>query len=65
MCNVTITDAFVQLKSLLMAIYFAADHVVWASQAGLYTDKEGTERYTLPYYTCCCQLVRGCQCHCN
>lgn len=28
-----------------MAIYFAADHVVWASQAGLYTDKEGTERY--------------------
>jgi len=33
-----------KLKSLLMAIYFAADHVVWASQAGLYTDKEGTER---------------------
>jgi len=28
----------------LMAIYFAGDHVVWASQAGLYTDKEGTEK---------------------
>lgn len=33
-----------QLKSILMAIYFAGDHVVWASQAGLYTDKEGTEK---------------------
>ena len=36
-----------QLKSILMAIYFAGDHVVWASQAGLYTDKEGTEKYAL------------------
>lgn len=33
-----------KLKSILMAIYFAGDHVVWASQAGLYTDKEGTEK---------------------
>lgn len=33
-----------QLKSILMAIYFAGDHVVWASQAGLYTNKEGTEK---------------------
>ena len=33
-----------QLKSILMAIYFAGDHVVWASQAGVYTNKEGTEK---------------------
>ena len=33
-----------QLKGILMAIYFGADHIVWASQAGLYTDKEGIER---------------------
>ncbi|KAL3148529.1 hypothetical protein ABBQ38_013967 [Trebouxia sp. C0009 RCD-2024] len=33
-----------KLKSILMAIYFAGDHVVWASQAGLYTNKEGTEK---------------------
>ena len=33
-----------QLKGILMAIYFGADHIVWASQAGLYTDKQGTER---------------------
>lgn len=33
-----------KLKSILMAIYFAGDHVVWASQAGLYTDKEGTDK---------------------
>ena len=33
-----------QLKGVLMAIYFGADHIVWASQAGLYTDKQGTER---------------------
>ena len=33
-----------QVKSILMAIYFAGDHVVWASQAGVYTNKEGTEK---------------------
>ncbi len=38
-----------QLKSILMAIYFAGDHVVWASQAGLHTDKQGTEKYALPH----------------
>ena len=33
-----------QAKSLLMAIYFAADHVVWAGQAGIYTNKESLDR---------------------
>ena len=41
--------ACLQLKSVLMAIYFAGDHVVWASQAGIYTDEEGTEKY-VPIY---------------
>lgn len=27
-----------------MAVYFGADHVVWASQAGLYTNKQAIER---------------------
>ena len=27
-----------------MAVYFGADHVVWASQAGLYTNKQAVER---------------------
>ena len=43
--NLRWSSACLQLKSVLMAIYFAGDHVVWASQAGLYTDKEGTEKY--------------------
>ena len=33
-----------QLKSALNAVYFAADHVVWASQAGLITDKAKVDR---------------------
>ena len=33
-----------QLKQVLMAVYFGADHVVWASQAGLYTNKQAIER---------------------
>mmetsp|Transcript_19244 Transcript_19244/g.58089 ORF Transcript_19244/g.58089 Transcript_19244/m.58089 type:complete len:262 (-) Transcript_19244:773-1558(-) len=33
-----------KLKSLLNALYFGADHVVWASQAGLITDKTKVER---------------------
>lgn len=33
-----------QLKDILMAIYFAADHVVWAFQIGLVTDKTTGER---------------------
>lgn len=33
-----------QLKALLMAIYFAADHVVWAHQIGIITDKKVGER---------------------
>ena len=33
-----------QAKNLLMAIYFAADHVVWAGQAGVYTNKEALDR---------------------
>lgn len=28
-----------------MAVYFGADHVVWAGQAGLVTDKTLLERY--------------------
>lgn len=30
-----------------MAVYFGADHVVWASQAGLYTNKQAIERCAL------------------
>lgn len=33
-----------KLKNLLMAIYFAGDHVVWAGQAGLITNKETLQR---------------------
>ena len=35
---------WLQLKSLLNAIYFGADHVVWASQAGLTTNKALVDR---------------------
>ena len=34
-----------QLKGVLMAIYFGADHVVWAGQAGLVSNKQLLERY--------------------
>jgi hypothetical protein len=60
-----------QLKGLLMAIYFGADHVVWAGQAGLISDKQILERY----YSCpkhgmmltkspiaVCSLLHNCQC---
>ena len=40
-------DLVVQLKSILMAIYFGADHVVWASQAGIYTNKEVIDRQVI------------------
>lgn len=33
-----------QLKDLLLATYFAADHVVWAFQIGLIQDKTVGER---------------------
>ena len=33
-----------QAKALLNAVYFAGDHVVWASQAGIYSDKEVIDR---------------------
>jgi hypothetical protein len=33
-----------QLKDLLMATYFAADHVVWTFQIGLISDKKTGER---------------------
>ena len=33
-----------QLKGVLMAIYFGADHVVWAGQAGLVANKQLLER---------------------
>jgi hypothetical protein len=35
---------WLQLKDVLMATYFAADHVVWAYQIGLITDKKTGER---------------------
>ena len=35
-----------QLKGVLMAIYFGADHFVWAGQAGLVSNKQLLERYT-------------------
>ena len=34
-----------QVKNILMAVYFAADHVVWAGQAGIYTNKEALDRF--------------------
>ena len=39
------TMCVLQLKGLLMAIYFGADHVVWAGQAGLVANKQLLERY--------------------
>lgn len=42
-----LTDAVclcLQLKGVLMAIYFGADHMVWAGQAGLVTNKTVLER---------------------
>ena len=33
-----------QLKGVLMAVYFGADHVVWAGQAGLVPNKQLLER---------------------
>ena len=38
------TMCVLQLKGLLMAIYFGADHVVWAGQAGLVANKQLLER---------------------
>ena len=37
-----------QLKGVLMAVYFGADHVVWAGQAGLVSDKLLLERCGSP-----------------
>eukprot|EP00882_Tetradesmus_deserticola_P000620 GHRQ01000677.1.p1 GENE.GHRQ01000677.1~~GHRQ01000677.1.p1 ORF type:complete len:252 (+),score=112.71 GHRQ01000677.1:194-949(+) len=37
-------EALAKLKDVLMATYFAADHVVWAYQIGLVTDKKRGER---------------------
>ena len=31
-----------------MAVYFAADHVVWANQAGIYTNKDAVDRHGPP-----------------
>ena len=33
-----------QAKALLNAVYFGGDHVVWASQAGIYSNKEVIDR---------------------
>lgn len=38
-------ELLTKLKSVLMAIYFAADHVVWANQAGIYTNKAAVDRW--------------------
>lgn len=42
-------EAINKLKSVLMSIYFGADHFVWAHQIGILTDnskdKKGTERW--------------------
>jgi hypothetical protein len=38
------TQALNKLKALLNALYFGADHVVWASQAGLTTNKALVDR---------------------
>ncbi len=42
-----------QLKSLLNTVYFGADHVVWASQAGILGDKLLVDRaQKIRYYSC-------------
>ena len=41
LCRVS---GLLQAKSLLNAVYFAGDHVVWASQAGIYSNKEVIDR---------------------
>jgi Peroxisomal biogenesis factor 11 (PEX11) len=33
-----------KIKPILMSVYFGGDHVVWASQAGLLTNKDITQR---------------------
>lgn len=38
------TPTPLQVKDVLMALYFAADHVVWAHQIGLLQDKKAGER---------------------
>lgn len=35
----------VQLKAVLMAVYFGADHFVWAHQIGLTNDKKAGEQW--------------------
>jgi hypothetical protein len=36
----------VQLKSILLAMYFGADHVVWAHQIGLVSNKDSLARWS-------------------
>ncbi|KAG2435495.1 hypothetical protein HYH02_011790 [Chlamydomonas schloesseri] len=38
-------EAINKVKAVLMAVYFGADHVVWAHQIGLISDKKVGERY--------------------
>ncbi|KXZ52234.1 hypothetical protein GPECTOR_10g865 [Gonium pectorale] len=38
-------EAINKVKAVLMAVYFGADHVVWAHQIGLIADKKVGERY--------------------
>ncbi|GFR43503.1 hypothetical protein Agub_g4592, partial [Astrephomene gubernaculifera] len=38
-------EAINKVKTVLMAVYFGADHVVWAHQIGLISDKKIGERY--------------------
>ena len=38
-------DGLAKLKSLLTALYFGGDHVVWASQAGIYTNKRVVDKW--------------------
>ncbi|PNH09763.1 Peroxisomal membrane protein 11D [Tetrabaena socialis] len=40
-----LVEAINKVKLALMAVYFGADHVVWAHQIGLITDKKVGERY--------------------
>ena len=37
-------DALAKAKAALMAVYFAGDHIVWAAQAGLTTNKRAVDR---------------------
>ncbi len=47
-----------QLKLVLNAIYFGADHVVWAGQAGVYLNKESLDKCAPSLMRLCLLLLK-------